>query len=92
MLLPWEIDHRQGGGDAQFFWHARVSQTHGQAGPLGPSEAHQEQQIFERKICKSVRLCGYKDNSDFASLKALLVLNSSVKRQKDLKARFLRQS
>jgi hypothetical protein len=44
-----------------------------------------------QKICKSVRLCSYKDDSDFASLKALLVLHSSVKRQKDFKARLLRQ-
>ena len=44
-----------------------------------------------QKICKSVGLCGYKDDSDFASFKALLVLYSSVKRQKDLKARLLRQ-
>jgi hypothetical protein len=44
-----------------------------------------------QKICKSVRLCGYKDDTDFASPKALLVLHSSVQRQKDLKARLLRQ-
>ena len=44
-----------------------------------------------QKICKSVGLCGYKDDSDFASFKALLVLYSSVKRQKDLKARLLCQ-
>ena len=44
-----------------------------------------------QKIRKSVRLCGYQDDSDFASLKALLVLHSSVKRQKDLKARLLRE-
>ena len=47
--LPCEIDHRQGRGDAEFFWHARVSQTHGQAGPRGPSEAHQEWQVVEAK-------------------------------------------
>ena len=47
--LPCEIDRRQGGKDAEFFWYVRVSQTHGQAGPLGLSEAHQERQVFAAK-------------------------------------------
>src|ERR1035438_47512 len=46
-LLPWEIDHRQGCKDAEFFWHTQVTQTHGQAGPAGRNEAHQERKAFE---------------------------------------------
>ena len=44
-----------------------------------------------QKIRKLVGLCGYQDNSDFASLKVLLVLHSLIKGQKYLKARLHRQ-
>ena len=46
---------------------------------------------LRQKIRKLAGPCDYKDDGDFASFKVLLVLHPSVKRQKDLKARVLRQ-